>query len=168
MIFPARNLAGFALALFLGSMPLARAQAAQITVKATAKVSKALTFTSKQDLDFGTVMLAAGAGTSTVSISMTGVLTCPTGATCTGAARPAILNVAGANGQVVRIVTAPSDLVNAANGNTIRFTPVAPASVTLSNSGAPGKDFNVGGSIAVPSSSDGTYSGDIQVTVDYQ
>ena len=168
MTFPRRKLTGFALALFLGTMPFAQARAAQITVKATAKVSKALTFTSKQDLDFGTVMLASGAATSTVSISMTGVLTCPSGATCTGAARPAIFNVAGSNGAVVRIVTTPSDLVNATSGGTIRFTPVAPASVTLTNSGAPGRDFNLGGSIAIPAAADGIYVGNIMVTADYQ
>ena len=152
----------------LGAMPLASAKAAQITIKANAKVVKSLTFKSKQDLDFGTVMLPAGAGTATVSLSMAGAISCPAGATCTGAPRPAIFNVAGGNGQVVRIFAVPSDLVNAANGSTIRFTPFAPASVTLTNSGAPGKDFNVGGSIAVPSTADGIYTGNIEVTVDYQ
>ena len=42
------------------------------------------------------------------------------------------------------------------------------ATITLTNSGSPGKDFNVGGSIAVPSTADGTYSGNVAVTVEYQ
>ena len=51
----------------------------------------------------------------------------------------------------------------------MRFTPTAPASVTLVNSGNPGRDFNVGGSITIPSTAtDGVYSGVIEVTVDYQ
>jgi hypothetical protein len=99
---------------------------------------------------------------------MAGVLSCPSGATCAGAAQPAILNVQGSNGQIVRIAVANANLVNAVDGSTIPFTPDAPATITLTNSGSPGKDFNVGGSIAVPSTADGTYSGNVAVTVEYQ
>jgi hypothetical protein len=151
----------------LGAMPLASAGAAQITIQANANVIKALTFTSKQDLDFGTVMPAA-LGTTTVSMSMAGAISCPASATCTGAARPAIFNVQGVNRQVVRIFIASSDLVNSVDGSKISFTPVAPASITLTNSGAPGLDFNVGGSIAIPSTADGVYIGNIEVTAEYQ
>jgi hypothetical protein len=148
-------------------MPLASAQGAQITIQANANVVKALVFVSKQDMDFGTVMPAAS-GTTTVSISMNGVISCPAAATCTGSARPAIFNVQGTNRGVVQIFAAASDLINVSNGSTIRFTPTAPATVTLTNSGAPGTDFNVGGSIAIPSTADGTYIGIVNVTVDYQ
>lgn len=100
---------------------------------------------------------------------MAGVLSCPGGLTCSGTPRPAIFNTSGTNGQVVRIFAAQSDLVNASDGSKIRFTPVAPASVTLTNSGFPGKDFNVGGSIVIPSTAtDGLYSGTIEVTAEYQ
>jgi hypothetical protein len=148
-------------------MPLASADAAQVTIQANANVVKALIFVSKQDLDFGTVMPAAS-GTTIVSMSTAGVVTCPAAATCTGAPRPAIFNVQGTNKGIVQIVVAPSDLINALNGSTIRFTPTAPATITLTNSGAPGTDFNIGGSIAIPSTADGTYLGIIQVTADYQ
>src|SRR5262245_1300912 len=120
-------------------MPLASAEAAQVTIQANANVVKALTFTSKQDLDFGTVMPAT-LGTTTVSISIAGSITCPATATCTGAPRPAIFNVQGTNKGVIQIVATASDLVNAANGSTIRFTPTAPATITLTNSGQPGTD----------------------------
>lgn len=160
------RLAAFAL---LGVVPAGHAHAAQTTIQASAKVVKSLTLESKQDLDFGTIMVSGATGTSTVSISMTGAVTCPAGFTCTGTPKPAILNVAGSNGNVVRITTLPSDLVNATDGTKLRFTPIAPASITLSNSGSPGKDFNIGGSIDVPSTAtDGVYSGTIEVTVDYQ
>jgi hypothetical protein len=152
---------------FRGALPLSSVQAAQVTIQANANVVKALTFTSKQDLDFGTVMPAA-TGTTTVSISAVGAISCPVAATCTGAARPAIFNVQGTNKGIVRIVASPSDLVNSVDGTTIRFTPVAPAAITLTNSGAPGTDFNIGGSIAIPSTADGTYIGNIEVTADYQ
>jgi hypothetical protein len=156
-----------AIAVF-ATVPTAGAQSATIVAQANAKVLKALTFSSKQDLDFGQIILG-GTGTKTVSVSSTGVLTCAAGFTCSGATRQAIFNVTGSNGELVRIFAAPSDLVNATGGGTIRFTPVAPASVTLVNSGNPGLDFNVGGSIAIPSTAtDGVYSGVMDVTVDYQ
>ena len=73
------------------------AQAASITASVNANVVKPLVFTSKQNLDFGTVLLGA-TGTSTVSLSMAGVLSCGSGLTCSGATRPAIFNVQGSNG----------------------------------------------------------------------
>ena len=154
-------------AVLLGAVPLASAEAAQVTIQANANVVKALTFSSKQDLDFGTIMPAA-TGTTTVSISMAGAITCPAAATCTGVARPAIFNLQGTNKGVIQLIAAQSNLVNSANGSTIRFTPTAPATITLTNSGQPGNDFNVGGSIAIPSTADGTYIGNIEITADYQ
>jgi spore coat protein U-like protein len=151
----------------LAAVPAAGVRAATITAQVNANVVKPLVFTSKQNLDFGTVLLGA-AGTSTVSLSMAGVLSCGSGLTCSGATRPAIYNVQGSNGQVIRITAVASDLTNSSDGTKLRFTPVAPASVTLTNSGAPGKDFNVGGSIVIPSTTTGgTYTGNIEVTVDY-
>ena len=152
----------------LGVAPLAPAQAAETTIRVGAKVVKSLTLTKKQDLDFGTVTLSGAPGTYTVSISPLGVLSCPAGATCAGAPMQGIMNVQGSNNNTVRITVAAANLVNSADGSTIPFTPVAPATLTLTNSGAPGHDFNIGGSIAIPSTADGTYSGNIQVTVDYQ
>ncbi|HET9398039.1 MAG TPA: DUF4402 domain-containing protein [Sphingomicrobium sp.] len=152
----------------LGALPLGNAQAAQTTIQASAKVVKSLELSSKQNLDFGTITLSGTPGTYTVSIDLAGQLSCPSGATCSGVAQPAILNAQGSRGQVVVISVASSNLVNAVDNSTIAFTPVAPASVTLTNSGFPGNDFNVGGSIAVPSTADGTYSGNVVVTANYQ
>jgi hypothetical protein len=159
------NLAALALA---SVVPIGHAHAATTTIQANAKIVKSLTLSAKQNLDFGTITLAGTPGTFTIAVSQAGTVSCPSGATCAGTARPAILNVQGSNSQVVRISVANADLVNSVDGSTIPFTPDAPASVTLTNSGAPGKDFNVGGSIAVPSTADGTYSGSVEVTVDYQ
>jgi spore coat protein U-like protein len=153
----------------LGALAAGQAPAATTVVKASAKVAKPVTLSVKRDLDFGTITLPAAPGSYTVSISMTGALSCPTGLTCSGTPRPAIFNTSGSNGQVVRIFAAQSDLINASDGSKIRFTPIAPASVTLTNSGFPGKDFNVGGSIVIPSTaSDGLYSGTVEITVEYQ
>lgn len=152
----------------LGAVPFGAAQAAQTSIQAKANVVKSLTLTKKQDLDFGTVTLSGAAGTFTVSISQTGVLSCPAGATCAGAAVPGIMNVQGSNQQLVRITVASGNLVNAIDGSTIPLTADAPSTIMLTNSGFPGKDFNIGGSIAIPSTADGTYAGNIVVTVDYQ
>ena len=167
VLYISRIIAGLAAVALLGAIPLAPAQAAQITIQANANVVKALEFRSKQDLDFGTIMPAA-TGITTVSMTMAGAVSCPATATCMGTTQPAIFNVQGVNRQVVRIFITSSDLVNATNGNRISFTPVAPASITLTNSGSPGFDFNVGGSIAIPSTADGTYSGNIEITAEYQ
>jgi len=169
MTVATRIISRFAALALLGVLPAGHAHAAQTTIQATAKVVKSLTLASKQDLDFGTIMLSGATGTFTVSVSMTGVRTCPAGFTCSGTPKPAILNITGSNGNVVAITAPPSDLVNTTDGSKLRFTPVAPTSVTLTNSGNPGLDFNVGGSIAIPSTAtDGVYSGTIEVTIDYQ
>lgn len=169
MTVAARIITGLSALALAAVVPTAHAQAAQTTIQASANVVKALTFTSKQDLDFGTIVMSSAPGTFTVSMSLTGVITCPTGYTCSGTAQPAIMNVQGSNGGVIRITTVPSDLVNATDGTKIPFTPAAPATITLTNSGQPGKDFNVGGSIAIPSTATGgLYTGTVEVTVDYQ
>jgi hypothetical protein len=163
-----RIISRLAAVVLLGSAPLAPALAAETTIKASAKVVKSLELMSKQNLDFGTITLSGTPGTYTVSINLAGTLTCPSGATCSGLAQPAIMNAQGSQGQVVIISVASSNLVNSVDGSSIPFTPVAPASLTLTNSGFPGKDFNVGGSIAIPSTADGTYSGNVVVTANYQ
>ena len=163
-----RLISKLAASTLLAIVPLGHAQAAQTTIQANANVVKSLTLTKKQDLDFGTITLSGATGTYTVSLSMTGVLTCPSGATCAGTPVQGIMNAQGSNGQVVVISVASSNLVNAVDSSTIPFTPIAPASITLTNSGFPGKDFNIGGSIAIPSTADGTYSGSVVVTANYQ
>jgi hypothetical protein len=168
MTNPSRTISGLAALALFGVVPVGHAQAAQTTISASAKIVKSLELSSKQNLDFGTITLSGTPGTYTVSINLAGQLSCPTGATCSGVAQPAIINAQGSQGQVVIISVANSNLVNAVDNSTIAFTPVAPASVTLTNSGFPGKDFNVGGSIAVPSTADGTYSGNVVVTANYQ
>jgi spore coat protein U-like protein len=153
----------------LTAAPVTSAHAASVTASATVKITKPLELAVKRNIDFGQVLMVNVTGSATVSISQAGALTCGVGLTCSGAAQSALFNVRGSNNNVVRILVSPSNLINASDGSTIQFTPNAPASVTLTSSGAPGNDFAVGGSIAIPSTaSDGTYSGTVDVTVDYQ
>ncbi|MEO8619321.1 MAG: DUF4402 domain-containing protein [Sphingomicrobium sp.] len=157
-----------AAALVVCGLSTTPASAASVNASVNAKVIKPLQLTAKQGLDFGQILLGAGTGSWTVSLSQTGTLTCPAPLVCTGAPRTAILNVAGSNGNVVLISAATTDLTNA-TGSKIRFTPSAPTSVTLTNSGNPGTDFNVGGALALTATTaDGTYSGVVTITADYQ
>ena len=79
-------------------MPFTHAHAATTTIQANAKIVKSLTLTAKQNLDFGTITLSGTPGTFTIAVSQAGTVSCPSGATCAGTARPAILNVQGSNG----------------------------------------------------------------------
>lgn len=149
-------------------VPLGQAHGAETTIQASAKVVKSLTLSKKQDLDFGTVTLSGAAGAYMVSMSVDGVLSCPVGATCAGTPTPGIMNIQGSNRNTVRISVSAASLVNNLDGSSIAFTPDAPTSVTLTNSGFPGTDFNIGGSIEIPASADGTYAGTVQVTAEYE
>lgn len=157
-------LAAFVAAAF----PVAEGRAATVSVSAAVKVVRPLELSAKQSLNFGQIVMANVTGPTNVSLSMAGVLTCGAGLTCSGSVLPAIYNVRGSNNNTINIFARASNLINASDGSRITFTPIAPASIVLTNSGAPGRDFNVGGSIAiVPATSDGLYSGAIDVTVDY-
>lgn len=140
---------------------------------ARARIVRPLVLARVTNLDFGTITLGTvAAGGETVSMTTAGVVTCGSGGlTCSGTPVAAVYNVQGTNNQVVQIFSATSSLTNANDGTTLTFTPTLPASgtVTLTNSGAPGNNFNVGGSITIlPATTDGVYSGNINVTVDYQ
>ncbi len=145
--------------------------AAQVAAspKATARVNvvKPLTLAVEQNLDFGTVIVT---GNSTVTITQAGAGVCGVAAdvTCdfTGATA-ARYRVTGSNNQQVNITATGSNLTRV-GGGTIAFTPSAPASVTLPNSGATGETFNVGGSLALLASLPaGVYTGTVEVTVQY-
>ena len=150
------------------AVPFGHAQAATINAGVSVNIIKPLELAARRDLDFGQIILGSFTGSRNVSISQAGVVTCGTNLTCSGAAQAAIFNVRGTNKVIAFIHTASSNLVNSANGTSIVFTPNAPLSVTLTSSGAPGNDFNLGGTIVIPSTATGgTYIGDIEVTVDY-
>ena len=149
--------------------PVVGARAATITAQVNANVVKPLAFSAKQNLDFGTISVPNSVIPFTVTVAQTGTRVCPAPLVCSGIAKQAIFNVQGSNAQVVRIVATASDLINSSDGSKIRFTPLSPVSVTLTNSGFPGNDFNLGGSIVIPANvSGGLYTGDIEITADYQ
>lgn len=149
----------------------APANGASVTAQAKAKVVKPLTLSSIQNLDLGTLILGPGNWSgATVRLSRGGVLTCPANLTCSGATQPAIYNIAGSNNQTATIQAPDVTLVNLADpGKTLVLAVDAPATVTLTNSGAKGVDFPLGGSISVDSTTaGGEYVGTFEVTAEYQ
>lgn len=168
MTHPTRK-AALAMAALAASMAVsttANAAATNVQVKAT--LLKTLTLTAKQDFDFGQILLPSSGSNVTMSISTSGVVTCPSPLICSGTPRPAIFNAQGSKQSTVHITAAPINLMNAA-GDALTFTPIVPADFQLANSGFPGSDFGIGGSITVgPSTADGVYTGTLQVTADYQ
>jgi hypothetical protein len=139
---------------------------------ATARIIKPLVLTWEQDLDLGTILLSGAGvwGGATVSITHGGVFSCTNvNVTCSGTPQTARYNVAGTQGQIVNITAPNVTLVNQNdNTQTLLMTVSNPGTVTLTNAGVPGSDFNLGGSITVSSATvDGVYLGTFNVTVDY-
>ena len=145
--------------------------AASVNSSVNASTLKPLVISKLQDLDLGSVTLGAGIwSNATISLSRAGVFSCGSvNVTCTGATLVAKYNVQGSNQQSVRITAPNVTLVNQ-NDSTKTLTLVvdAPASVILPNSGQPGIDISLGGSVTVSSTTAaGTYQGTFNVTVDY-
>jgi hypothetical protein len=168
-----RNLARLlALILALGMAVRAEpAAAATQTATINANVTKPLELTRIQDLDLGIVTLGPGTwSTATVGISRAGALSCPAPLICTGAAQVAQYNVVGSNKGVVTITAPNVILVNQSDSSkTLTLIVDKPASVTLPNSGQPGVNFPIGGTVTLsPSTAPGDYRGTFNVTVDYQ
>lgn len=143
------------------------ASAAQITAAASANIAKPVALSKLQDMDFGTLLVTNYTGTRSVVMSRAGAVTCPTEITCSGAPKQARFNVQGTNRMVVLISVTSAGLVS--GGNTIPFTADVPSSITLTNSGAPGSDIDVGGTLTVNGTiPGGQYTGTLTITADYQ
>ena len=107
---------------------------------------------------------------ATVALSQGGVLSCANAnVTCSGATAVASYNVQGSNQQTVRISALNVTLVSQTDSTqTLTLVTDAPASIYLTNSGFPGVNFSIGGSVTINSTtSGGTYVGTFNVTVDY-
>ena len=143
-----------------------------VVVPVRASVVKPLMLTALQDLDIGTIVLRPGTWSgATVSISQSGVLTCTDpNLICSGAAQAASYNVAGTNNMTVQVTAPNVTLTNQGDSSkTLQLEPLKPSSVALPNSGNPGVEFAVGGTITLSSTTtDGLYVGTMNVTVDYQ
>lgn len=171
MIRPATFLAAAGLA-FLPASALAQSVGTTGS-KATASVNvmKPLQLTALRNLQFGTVLLGTFAGTQNVTISPSG-RTCGSdaGLTCSGLFTTAQFRLTGSNNQVA-LITSPTPTVTLTNGTgaALPLTLSFPSSLTIDNSGNPGKLFEVGGTLAFTSTmADGLYTGTIDIQVAYQ
>ena len=157
----------FALVALTAAAFAAPASAASVTATTTVNVAKPVQLMKLQDMDFGTVILSGFTGTRTVAISQAGVLACGANLVCSGTPKAARFNVQGFNKMTATITVTGGNLTNGTDS--IPFAPDAPSSIYLPNSGAPGIDFNVGGTITLSSTLvGGTYTGTMTVTSDYQ
>jgi hypothetical protein len=149
----------------------APAAAATQNATVTANVVKPLTLTSLQSLDLGTIALKPGTWSSaTVSLTRAGIFSCNTNLVCTGAPLVARYKATGTNKQNVTISAPNVTLVNQGNSSkTLTLVVDSQTQVTLTSSGEPGNNFDIGGSLALsPTTASGTYQGTFNVTVDYQ
>ena len=166
-------------------MPSA-ANAASANATVNAKVLKPLVMTGGQAIDLGNIVTPSTAtftGTFTVDAAASQTTTfCAASFTCTGTVKSALFNLQGSNNANITFNvptsvtltlqgatgTPPTLLLTtknsiAANSGTGNYT------ITLPNSGNPGKDFYVGGSVTVNElTAAGTYQGTFTVTADYQ
>ncbi|MEA3058190.1 MAG: hypothetical protein QOF34_1005 [Sphingomonadales bacterium] len=162
-----RLIALLACALVGASPAAAASQVAQVN----ANVVKPLILTWLQNLDLGTITLAPGTWSgATVAMSKTGVFSCAsTNLTCTGVTQVAKYNVSGTNNTNVTINAPNVSMVNQSDSTqTLTLIVDNPGSVMLTNSGPPGTNFSLGGSIALTSgTAGGVYVGTFNVTVNY-
>lgn len=154
----------------LAATPVA-AQTSGPKATATVTVNKPLQLTAERDLVFGTVLVGTFTGTQTVTIATSG-RTCGSGSglTCSGTFSTAQYRLVGTNKQVALISsTTPTVTLSNGAGATLALTLSFPSSLTLDNSGNPGRLFEVGGSLPFTSTmADGVYSGTIDIQIAYQ
>ena len=143
------------------------ASAANTTAVTTVNVVRPVSLSKLQDMDFGTLTFAGFTGARTIALSRAGTLTCAADIVCSGVAKQASFNVQGTNKLTVLFTYSGGTLSNGIDS--IPFTPDGQASIVMTNSGAPGSNFDVGGSLEVsPTLVGGVYSGTMTVTAEYQ
>jgi hypothetical protein len=134
---------------------------------ASARIIRPLTLTATGSLNFGTIVMNGVTANRTVTLNADTTITCATELVCAANGTVPTYNVRGTQGQTVNILKNLSTL-NGSNGGTLTLTPVGAASVLLTNSGSPGVDFAIGGSIVIGTGTvDGVYTGTVDVQVDY-
>lgn len=134
---------------------------------ASARIIKPLTLTATGTLNFGTIVMNNVTADRTVTLNADTSITCATELVCAANGTVPTYNVRGTQGQTVNIIKNASTL-NGSNGGTLTLTPVGAASVLLTNSGSPGENFAIGGSITIGAATvDGVYTGTVDVQVDY-
>ena len=145
--------------------------AATVMAGVTANNVKPLLLTKLTDLDLGSATLGPGTwSNATISLSQAGARSCVNpNLSCSGATAVASYNIQGSNQQTVHVSAPNVTMVNQSDPTqTLTLVTDAPATVVLTNSGFPGVNFSIGGSVTISSTTAaGTYLGTFNVTVDY-
>jgi hypothetical protein len=161
------KIAAFAAAALAAAPAVAAPVSASTPPNASARIVRPLTLSATGTLNFGTIVLNGVTANRTVTLNTDTTITCATELVCDLNGTVPTYNVRGTNGQTVNIIKNTSTL-NGSNGGTLTLTPVGANSVVLTNSGAPGFDFPIGGSIVIGTATvDGVYTGTVDVQVDY-
>ncbi|MDQ3139373.1 MAG: DUF4402 domain-containing protein [Pseudomonadota bacterium] len=143
------------------------ASAAQTTAVTSVSVIKPVSIVKLQDMDFGTLTFGGFTGTRSIALTRAGAITCAVDVVCSGVAKQARFKIQGTNKILVLLTYSGGTLSNGVDS--IPFTADGPASALMVNSGAPGLNIDVGGSLTVsPTLIGGVYTGTMTVTADYQ
>ena len=164
------RLAALAAAATIAATPAVAVPVTGQAPTATARITKPLTLTRVDDLDFGSVAVT---GSDTIIIDhVDGSLDCgdPLNLTCSGTTKRAQYRVTGTNNQDVTIVTPDVTLAhtNPAITDTLALRLTSNGTVNLTNSGSTGNTFYIGGEVDIDeNAAEGTYVGTLAVTVNY-
>ena len=168
-------------------IPAGAANAATASATAKANVLKPLQMTGGGTVDFGTIVTpstAAFTGTFTIDAAAAQTTTfCASGFACSGTPAAALFNIQGTsqNNITLNVPTSVTLTLQGATGTPPTLTFVTKNSVsatnsgtgnytiTLPNSGFPGRNIYVGGSVTITEATvGGSYQGTFTVTADYQ
>ena len=168
-------------------LPAGAAQAASASATAKANVLKPLQMTGGGTIDFGTIVTPSAAtfsGTFSVDAAASQTSTyCAGGFACSGTPAAALFNLQGTNNNniTLNVPTTVTLTLQGASGTppTLTFTTSNSVSATnsatgnytiqLPNSGSPGRNIYVGGSVTITEATvGGSYQGTFTVTADYQ
>ena len=168
-------------------LPASAANAASASATAKANVLKPLQMTGGGTVDFGTIVTPSAAtfsGTFTIDAAAAQTSTfCASGFACSGTPAAALFNLQGTsqNNITLNVPTSVTLTLQGATGTPPTLTFVTRNSVsatnsatgnytiTLPNSGFPGRNIYVGGSVTITEATvGGNYQGTFTVTADYQ
>ena len=169
-MFKAALAATVATGLF-ASPAFAAANTATANFTANAKIVKAVTIKRNSNLNFGTITMLSTLVAQTVKVNQDNTTDCGgLNLSCSFPAQAAAtFTVTGVPTQKLDVVVVPPSVLTdtAVAANTVVFRASAPSVVTVAAGGT--VDFGIGGEIdIIPATKDGTYSGDLTVTVTYQ
>ena len=143
------------------------ANAATVSARAEVDIITAVTLTEDAILDFGVVASSAAGGSVTLP-NTSDARTC-VGVTCVGTAQRGAFTVSGAaSGFVVLVTTAPTTTLTNGGGGAPMNLILNPSLLNFTSTGV-ARSFFVGGTLAVGANqAAGTYTGNYNVSADYQ